>query len=115
MIATPWVILAAFVSAGPDLVEPSDLARRPDLVGHEVVVDDRIRYPLESKRGQGYDVLMLKRTDVPLLLPSRLKYPSAPTEPNVRARGILKFVDDRLIVDVSAIELLPNDVDRPRT
>jgi hypothetical protein len=113
MIAPAWLIAAAFVSAaGPDFVEPSELLRRPELVGREVVVDDRIRYFLESKRGQGYDELMLKRTDVPFLLSAKLKYPRSPSEPNVRVQGVLKNLDGRLVVQVSAIELLSNDLDR---
>ena len=113
MITMAWVIVAAFVSAaGPDFVEPSELSRRPELVGREVVIDDRIRYFLESKRGQGYDELMLKRTDIPFVLPKRLKFARSPSEPNARVQGTLKVVDDRLIVEVSAIELLTNDLDR---
>jgi hypothetical protein len=113
MIAPAWMIAAVLVSAGPDFVEPTELSRRTDLIGKEVVVDDRIRYFLESKRGQGYDELMLKRTDVPFKLPPRLKYPRSPTEPNARVQGTLKMVDGRLTVEVSAIELLSsNDLER---
>lgn len=112
MITLSWAIVAASLAAGPDFVEPSELSKRPELVGREVVVDDRIRYFLESKRGQGYDELMLKRTDVPFLLPTRLKFGRSPSEPNARVQGTLKLVDGRLSVEVSAIELLSNDMDR---
>jgi len=114
MIASPWVILVAALIqvAGPDLVEPADLARRAELIGRPIVVDDRIRYFLESKRGQGYDELMLKRTNVPCILPARLKFPRSPSEPNARVQGTLKVVDGRLVLDVSAIELLSSDLDR---
>ena len=104
--------LSTLAAAGPDFVESSDLARRAELVGREVVVDDRIRYFLESKRGKGYDELMLKRTDVLFKLPTRLKFPRSPTEPNARVQGTLKVVDGRLTVEVAAIELLPADLQR---
>jgi hypothetical protein len=112
MITLPLAIVAALVVAGPDFVEPADLSRRPELVGRDVVVDDRIRYFLESRRGQGYDELMLKRTDVPCLLPTRLKFARPPSEPNARVRGTLKVVDGRTVLEVSAIELLGNDITR---
>jgi len=99
-------------AAGPEFVEPSDLARRPDLAGRDVVVDDRIRYFLESRRGQGFDELLLKRTDVVFRLPARLRYPRPPSEFNARVRGVLKVEEGRWSCDVSAIELLPNDMDR---
>ena len=112
MIAPAWLMAAVLTAAGPDFVEPADLARRPDLIGKVVVVDDRIRYFLESKRGQGYDELMLKRTDVLFKLPYRLKFSRSPSEPNIRVQGTLKVVDDRLTVDVSELELQPNDLIR---
>ncbi|WP_435005392.1 tetratricopeptide repeat protein [Tundrisphaera lichenicola] len=115
------LLLALMVLAGlprpvladpTEFVEPSDLIRRSDLVGREVVVDDRIRYFLESKRGQGFDELLLKRTEVPLRLPDRLKFSRSPTEPNARVRGILRSEDGRLVLEVSSIELLPGDLER---
>ena len=106
------VAASAGFAAGPDFVEPSELSRRAELVGREVVVDDRIRYFLESKRGQGHDELMLKRTDVLCKLPPRLKFVRSPSEPNARVQGVLKVVDGRLVLDVSALELLPNDLVR---
>jgi hypothetical protein len=113
MITAAWLITVALASAaGPDFVEPSELSRRAELVGRELVVDDRIRYFLESKRGQGYDSLMLKRTDVPFKLSARLKYARSPSEPNARVQGVLKYVDGQLTFEVSAIELLSSDLDR---
>ena len=113
MIAALLIVAAqALTGAGPEFVEPSELARRPELVGREVVVDDRIRYFLESRRGQGHDELMLKRTDILCKLSPRLKFVRSPSEPNARVQGVLKVVEGRLILDVSAIELLPNDLGR---
>jgi tetratricopeptide (TPR) repeat protein len=106
------LITLALNAAGPDFVEPSDLARRPELVGREIVVDDRVRYFLESKRGQGFDQFLLKRTEALFRLPARLKFARSPSEPNARVMGTLRLDEGRLVVDVSAIEMLPNDLDR---
>jgi hypothetical protein len=100
------------LAAPPDFVEPSELAKRPDLVGREIVVDDRIKFFLESKRGQGYDELVLKRTEVPFRLPRSLKFARSPSEPNARVLGTLRAEDGRLVFAVSAIELLPGDLER---
>ncbi len=110
-------LLGGFLEANaadpaPTVLEPSELARRPDLVGREIVVDDRIKYFLESKKGQGFDELILKRTDVPLRLPPRLRFARPPSEPNAVARGALKLVEGHLIFDVARLELLPNDSER---
>jgi len=94
------------------VVEPSELARRPELVGREVIVDDRIRYFLESKKGQGFDELILKRTEVPFRLASRSRYARPPSEPNAVVRGVLKVVDGHLVGEVITLELLPGDSER---
>ena len=106
------LVLATPTSAADDYAEPSDLTRRPELIGREILVDDRIRYFLESRRGLGYDEFFLRRTEVPFRLPARLKFNRAPTEPNARVRGTLRTEEGRLFFDVSAIELLPPDIDR---
>jgi hypothetical protein len=111
MIASLLLAMAS-LAAGPDFVEPGELTRRPELIGREVVVDDRLRYFLESRRGQGFDQFLLKRTDVLFRLPPRLKFPRSPSEPNARVLGTLKSEDGRLVFDVSAIELLPTDSER---
>jgi hypothetical protein len=111
MIASLLLAMAS-LAVGPDFVEPGDLTRRAELIGREVVVDDRVRYFLESKRGQGFDQFLLKRTDILFRLPPRLKFPRSPSEPNARVLGTLRSDDGRLVFDVSAIELLPADSDR---
>ncbi len=109
-IAVLWFFIVPPALEG--LVEPSELARRADLVGREVTVDDRVRYFLQSKPRQGYDELMLRRTEVLFRLPSRLKQARSPSEPNARVRGTLKVVDGRLVCDVESLEMLPGDGDR---
>jgi hypothetical protein len=113
MIAT--LVMLATLAPGPDFVEPADLLRRPELVGREVVIDDRVRYFLESKRGQGYDQLLFKRTDAVFRLPARLKFSRPPSEVNARILGGLKAEDGRWVVEVSAIEMLPGDMERLET
>ena len=100
------------IAAPPESVEPSSLIKRTDLVGREIMVDDRIRFFLESKRGQGYDELVMRRTEVPFRLPGRLKFARSPSEPNARVLGTLKSEDGRLVFVASAIELLPGDLER---
>jgi hypothetical protein len=109
------LVVLATLAPGPDFVEPTELLRRPDLVGREVVVDDRVRYFLESKRGQGYDQLLLKRTDALFRLPPKLKFGRPPSEANARIKGLLRIEDSRWVVDVSAIEMLPGDIERLET
>ena len=127
MIRSRWFLPAAslcFLIAGmarsgpvavadePVFVEPADLAKRPDLIGQEVIVDDRIRYFLESKRGQGYDELILKRTEIPCHLLAGSRFARPPSDPNAVVRGTLKAVDGRLIIEVFTLSLQPNDIDR---
>ena len=100
------------VADEPVFVEPAELAKRPDLVGHEVIVDDRIRYFLESKRGQGYDELILKRTEIPCHLLAGSRFARPPSEPNAVIRGTLKAVDGRLVIEVFTLSLQPNDIER---
>ena len=111
------LVLLASLSAlaqgvAPEPVEPSELIRRQDLAGREVVVDDRIRYFLESKRGKGYDEFLLKRTDVHFRLPARLRLARPPSEPNARVRAVYKIEDGQIWCDVTALDLLPADPER---
>ena len=56
-------------------VEPSDLERREDLIGREVVVDDRVKFYV-TRKGSEDDQLELKRTSVPFRVPRRLRPPA---------------------------------------
>jgi hypothetical protein len=99
-------------ASGPQLVEPTDLTRRAELVGKDVVVDDHVRYFRETRRSLGYDELHLRRAEVVFRLPRHLRFPKAPSEPNARVRGILKVEDGKYVCDVTSIELLPGDLER---
>lgn len=111
------LILGQAPAGGPMPVEPATIAKDADLIGREVVVDDRVRfYASSGKRGPMgqhiFDELTLRRTDVAFRLPPALRpeHPSAP--PAARVTGTVR-VDGRLIyVDVSAVEAMPSDLDR---
>src|SRR5262249_4136046 len=53
----------------PIEVEPEQLARRLDLVGRTILVDDRIRF-VRPHPGKGFDEIDLARTDIPCMLPA---------------------------------------------
>ena len=112
LIAGMGQFTPAALADEPVFVEPADLAKRPDLIGHEIMVDDRIRYFLESKRGQGYDELILKRTEIPCHLLAGSRFARPPGDPNAVVRGTLKSVDGRLVVEVSTLSLQPTDLVR---
>ncbi len=111
------LLLAQAPAAGPMAVEPMALAKDTDLIGREVVVDDRVRfYSSSGKRGPMgqhiFDELTLKRTDVPFRLPPALR-PEHPTPPPAaRVTGIVRVDGRAIYVDVSAVEPLPADLDR---
>src|SRR5262245_15391152 len=92
-------------------VEPGDLAKRSDLVGREISVDDRVALFLLHP-GHDIDEITLKRTPVVFRLPPRLRYRQSPGAPAARLQGILRREGGKLFCDVTAIELLPRDMDR---
>ena len=95
------------------VVEPGELARRSDLIGREVSVDDRVarfQYHPETKL---FDEVFLRRCpDVAFALPPRLRFPQSPQAPAVRIQGTFRKDGDRLVCEVTAIDLLPSDLDR---
>ena len=97
----------------PVAVDPVDLAHRRDLIGREVVVDDRIRL-IQPRSGRGpLDEILLKRTNVPFRLPPSLRYSSPPKGKTVSVRGILRSDGDSLVCDVTAApNLMPDDIQR---
>lgn len=95
----------------PIVVEPAELTRRPDLVGKEVSVDDRVAL-FQFHPGRDFDEIDLKRTPVVFRLPPRLRYRQPPGAAAARVQGILRREGDRWACDVTAVELLPRDRDR---
>lgn len=115
LLALAMLVIPRAARGDAVAVSPGDLARRADLVGREVEVDDRLAY-FQFHRGHGFDEVVLKRAgDVAFRLPGRLRPPQPPRASAVKVRGILKRDGDRLVVDVEAMELLPDDLDRLET
>jgi hypothetical protein len=95
-----------------ELVEPSALTRRPDLLGRLVVVDDRVRLFQWHRETGYYDEISLRRTPVIFRLGPRLRFEQAPGAAAVRVEGVLGREGDRWVCDVTALELLPKDLER---
>jgi tetratricopeptide (TPR) repeat protein len=92
-------------------VEPAELGRRRDLVGKEVVVDDRVSYYV-PRTGSEPDELQLKRTPITFLVPRRLRPAAANRLIAVEVRALLKREGSRLVCEVTALAPLGNDLDR---
>src|SRR5205085_1460185 len=112
---TLWagMVILALLAAddGPREVEPSELTRRPELVGREVVVDDRVKLFILHE-GTGFDEILLQRTPVVFRLPPDLRYQHPPDERVVRLKGVLRKAGDPWVCDVKAVELMPSDIQR---
>jgi tetratricopeptide (TPR) repeat protein len=104
--------VAGAVDPGAVLVEPADLARRADLIGHRIAVDDRVRRFQWHKDTELYDEIYLRRTAVVFRLPPRLYFKQAPRAMAIRLEGILKREGEQLVCDVTNLELFPGDLER---
>ncbi len=99
---------SAFAQADePVEVEPSQISKRPDLIGREILVDGRVRLFLPTA-GKGFDEILLKGTETPngmdisFILPEGLRYPASPRGKSIRVRGVLRKDGDRWAVHVTA-------------
>ena len=110
LVTAPAVTRAQPSVTTPTLVEPSDLARRVDLVGQEVLVDDRVAFYV-TRGGNDDDELQLKRTPVTFLVPRRLR-PAQTRMVSAVIRGRLERQSKQLVCRVEAIELKPPDLQR---
>lgn len=121
----PWVVAAIAVaaladgslarqqgrSAAPLVVEPAELEHKPDLVGRDVVVDDRVAYYVPRNNAEE-DELQLKRTAITFRVPRRLRPQGYTRMAATVVRGVLEREGGRLSVRVSAVEPKPGDLDR---
>ena len=98
--------------ARPITVDPGEITKRPDLIGHEISVDDRVgRYQFHPDKG--FDQIFLRRApDVAFELPERLRPAKSPGQPGVIVRGTLRKQGDLFSVEVSSFDSLPSDIDR---
>ncbi len=95
----------------PVVVEPAELGKRQDLVGREVVVDDRVAYYV-TRGGTEDDELQLKRTPLTFRVPRRLRPSGGPRIASAVVRGVLEREGDRLTCRVTGLEVKPPDLDR---
>ena len=98
-------------AGAPVQVEPADLVRRQDLIGREVVVDDRVTYYV-TRNGSEDDELQLKRTPITFLVPRRLRPTTRSRVVAAVVRGTLKREGSRLFCRVTGLELQPGDLER---
>jgi hypothetical protein len=98
-------------AAAPVAVEPADLTRRADLVGREVIVDDRVAYYV-TRNGSDDDELQLKRTPITFLVPRRLRPPVHARAVAALVRGTLEREGNRLSCRVTGLEIKPGDLER---
>ena len=98
--------------AGPERVEPSELLRRKDLVGREVIVDDRVAFYVP--RNGPEDELQLRRTPVTFLVPRSLRPPSESRAAGLGAvvQGTLERQGSQLLCRVTRLEPKPADLER---
>jgi tetratricopeptide (TPR) repeat protein len=92
-------------------VEPSDLERRQDLIGKEVVVDDHVKYYV-TRNGAEPDELQLKRTPITFEVPRRLRPAASTRLTSVVVRGMLKREGGTLVCAVTEIRPVTADLDR---
>ncbi len=103
----------AFGQAARDAVpvEPDQLERRTDLIGHEVIVDDHVKYYV-LRNGAEPDELQLKRTGITFAVPRRLRPPSAGRISSVVVHGVLRREGGALICDVTDLRAVAADLER---
>ncbi|WZO96904.1 hypothetical protein EP7_003911 [Isosphaeraceae bacterium EP7] len=114
-----YLLFAVMIMAGPKLpaygqaveVDAGELTKREDLVGKEVIVDDRLVYFQEHK-GRGYDEITLKRTPALIRLPRRLRPAQQPNVKTIRLNGTLGHEGGRWTIDVLSWEGLPSEIER---
>ena len=109
-LVLPVSLKPAHAQGKPTIVEPEVLTKRPDLVGKEIEVDDRARF--QSHPDTGYDQVLLKRAPEVICEIPRALRPRHPSAPSVKVRGILRKENSRIFIEVTALDLLPSDLDR---
>ena len=97
----------------PVEVEPGDLARRKDLIGREVIVDDRVRMFWPPPSGMGLGDISLKRTEAIVTLPPVFQLDHRPTAQSVKVQGILRNNRGKLSIEATkAPDFFRTDIDR---
>jgi len=116
LLAAAALLAAPAAASGqggkPVVVEPGDLTKRPDLIGKEVIVDDRGGFQYHNET-RSFDEINLRRApDVTFRLPKRLWVRQSPQGATVKVQGVLRRDGGGWWVDVTAYEALPSDLER---
>lgn len=101
-------MLLARDQSQPVAVDPADLARRADLIGKDIIVDDRVTYYVFHS-GRGYDEVKLKKADAVFRLPPGLRPAGSPGTKPVVIQGRLRREGSELVVDVTSLRVMPDD------
>ena len=88
----------------------AELAKRTDLVGKRVVLDDHVVYYL-PRTGTDPDEWQLRRTNVVFLVPRKLR-PKDGKPPAAIVRGVLRRDGTRLVCDVTELTAVAGDLER---
>ncbi len=98
--------------AKPITAEPAELTRRPDLIGREIIVDDRVSR-FQSHKETGFDQIFLTRApEVSFEIPAPLRPEHNPSVIAVKIRGVLHRDGERWWVEVRSYVPQPSDLDR---
>ena len=92
-------------------VEPSDLARRADLIGKKVALDDHVAFYV-ARTGNDPDELQLKRTNVTFLVPRAQRPETTSRMTAALVQGVLRREGTRLVCDVTELKPVAGDLDR---
>ena len=92
-------------------VEPVDLAKRGELVGKKVALDDHVAYYVD-RTGDDPDELQLKRTKVTFLVPRALRPEGRARMTAALVTGVLRRDGTRLVCDVSELKAVAGDLER---
>jgi hypothetical protein len=92
-------------------VDPAELARRDDLIGKVVVIDDHVAYYV-PRNGLEPDELQLKRTPITFLIPRKLRPRSSTRMSSVIVRGVFQRNEGRLVCEVTDLASVASDLDR---
>ena len=111
LVALTATVFAPLQGGGLPEVEVTELAKRADLVGKELLVDGRVIY-YHVHPSRGYDEIELDLTTVPLVLPPNLAFKEAPKQKSVRAQGTLKRQGNKLVVEVRSLQVQAPDLER---
>ena len=110
-LAAATVGMAQDKADEPVTVEPAELDQKRDLVGREIVVDDRVAFYV-TRTGNEPDELRLKRTKALFLVPRGLRPAGRGRPAAVVVRGVLKSEGTGLVCQVSGLTVVPADMDR---